>query len=145
MKNSCDMLLVEDNPNDAELIMRALVREKISDRIVHLEDGAEIIDYLLGRDKYKDRDTTMQPKVIILDLKLPKMTGLEVLEVLRENETTELIPIVIVTSSMEDCDVERAYSLGVNSFIVKPVDFNKFIKSIKMVGDYWLNTNHQPY
>ncbi len=141
--NSFDILLVEDNPNDAELIIRALARAEITNKLIHLEDGAEALDFIFAEGKYDSRNKTVLPKLLMLDLKLPRVTGLEVLEALRKKEETKLLPVVIVTSSMEDRDVQKAYSLGVNSFIVKPVDFSKFIQTIKMVGNYWLNVNHQ--
>jgi two-component system response regulator len=139
-----DILLVEDNPNDAELVIRALRRSNITEKLHLVEDGAEALDFLFCRKSYEKRAPEKYPKVIFLDLKLPKMNGLEVLREIRNNENTKMIPVVIVTSSMEDSDIKEAYDLRVNSFIVKPVDFSQFISTIKDVGIYWLKINHYP-
>lgn len=138
-----DILLVEDNPNDALLAIRSLKEGNLANEIVHLKDGQEAIDYLLRQEKYSGRKG-LQPKVILLDLKLPKVNGLEVLKALRSNPETKLVPIVILTSSQMESDLIESYKLGANSYIVKPVDFENFSKSIREVGLYWLILNKPP-
>lgn len=139
-----EILLVEDNMNDAELTIRALSKNKIANSIVHLKDGASAIDFLFGQGEFEDRDTTLKPRVILLDLKMPKMNGLEVLERIKSDEFTKRIPVVVLTSSKEDPDVEMAYSLGANSYIVKPVEFDGFTKAIAELGLYWMILNQGP-
>ncbi len=143
-ENVIDILLVEDNPFDAELTMRALKEIKILNRIHLLTDGEEAMNYLFGLGEYSGRDINLNPKVIFLDLKLPKVDGLEILKKVKEDERTRTIPIVIVTSSKEERDIIKSYKLGVNSYIVKPVDSDKFVDSIKELGLYWLILNHPP-
>jgi len=138
------ILLVEDNPNDAELAIRALRRSRISNQIQLLQDGAEALDFLFCRGDYTHRHISDQPKVILLDLKLPKVSGLEVLKQLKANPHTQMIPIVVLTSSSQDSDVIESYKLGVNSYIVKPVDFEQFNKSVEQLGFYWLLMNRSP-
>lgn len=138
------ILLVEDNPNDAELAIRALRRSRISNQIQLLQDGAEALDFLFCRGDYAHRHINDQPKVILLDLKLPKVSGLEILKQLKANPHTQMIPIVVLTSSSEDRDVLESYKLGVNSYIVKPVDFEQFNKSVEQLGFYWLLMNRSP-
>ncbi|WP_271253185.1 response regulator [Pseudanabaena sp. Chao 1811] len=138
------ILLVEDNPNDAELAIRALRRSRISNQIQLLQDGAEALDFLFCRGDYAHRHISDQPKVILLDLKLPKVSGLEVLKQLKANPHTQMIPIVVLTSSSEDRDVLESYKLGVNSYIVKPVDFEQFNKAVEQLGFYWLLMNRSP-
>ena len=139
-----DILLVEDNPFDAELTLRALKEIKILNHIQVLTDGEEAVNYLFGLGEYEGRDLSLNPKVIFLDLKLPKFDGLEVLKKVKSDARTKSVPIVIVTSSKEERDVVKSYKLGVNSYIVKPVDSNKFIESIKELGFYWLILNQPP-
>lgn len=145
MKNSeIEILLVEDNMNDAELTIRALNKNKIANQIVHLKDGASAIDFLFGKGEFEDRDINLKPKVILLDLKMPKLNGLEVLQKIKSVELTKKIPVVVLTSSKEDPDVEMAYSLGANSYIVKPVEFDGFTKAIVEIGLYWMILNQGP-
>ena len=136
-----DILLIEDNANDAELAIRALQKDNVAKRIVHLKDGAAALDFLFGEGIYKGRNVHNKPKVILLDLKMPKVSGLEVLEKLMTNELTKQIPVVVLTSSKEHPDVEKAYRLGANSYIVKPVDFESFRNVVNELGIYWLLLN----
>ena len=138
------ILLVEDNPDDVDLTLRALKKNNILNEIVIARDGAEALDYLFGRGAYSSRDLSEFPEVILLDLKLPKVDGLEVLQKIRSNEKTKLLPVVILTSSKEEKDLINGYSLGCNSYIRKPVDFNKFIEAIKQLQVYWLLLNEPP-
>jgi two-component system, response regulator len=136
-----EILLVEDNKNDAELTMRALIKNKIANNIIHLKDGASALDFLFGNGEFKNRDIKNRPRLILLDLKMPKVDGLEVLEKIKANGFTKKIPVVMLTSSKEHPDVEKAYALGANSYIVKPVEFDDFVKVIKELGFYWLLLN----
>lgn len=136
-----EILIVEDNPDDAELAIRALKKSHLANNVTHLIDGAEAIDFLLGLGKYSGRDINNVPKVILLDLKMPKVNGLEVLERIKAEPHTKMIPVVILTSSAEDPDIKRSYQLGANSYIVKPVEFNNFAKIISDLGLYWLVIN----
>ncbi len=138
------ILLVEDNPDDEALTLRALKKNNISNRVVVVRDGAEALDYLFGAGKYADRDTHVMPQVTLLDLKLPKVDGLEVLRRLRADERTKLIPIVILTSSNEEQDRLKGYGLGANSYVRKPVDFDQFMEAVRQLGLYWLLLNEQP-
>ena len=137
-----EILLVEDNMNDAELTIRALKKNNISNHIIHLKDGSEALAFLFGTGEYEGRNINNKPKVILLDLKMPKVSGLEVLEKIRVNELTKKIPVVVLSSSKEDPDIEKSYLLGVNSYIVKPVDFDSFSKVITDLGIYWILHNH---
>lgn len=141
-KRIVEVLLVEDNPRDAELTIRVLKKNNLANRIIHVEDGVEALDLLFGRGKYADSTLAGLPKVVLLDLKLPKLNGLEVLREIKENEKTRSIPVVVVTSSAEDPDVTAAYQLGANSYIVKPVDFDAFLKTMNTLGYYWIMVNH---
>ena len=136
-----EILLVEDNPDDAKLTLLALDKNHLANRVYHVKDGEEALDFLFGREKFKDRNSVGFPKVVFLDLKLPKVSGLEVLQEIRKSETTCLIPVVVLTSSREDQDVIDSYKLGVNSYIVKPVDFDKFMNAVAELGLYWLLLN----
>jgi two-component system, response regulator len=136
-----DILLVEDNPQDAELTIRALKKHNLANRLIAVEDGAEALDFILCRGAYAARDVGHPPKVVLLDLKLPKVSGLEVLRALKQDERTRSIPVVIVTSSREDPDIKTAYGLGANSYVVKPVDFDAFAKAVSSLGLYWLLVN----
>ncbi len=145
MKNMfIDILLVEDNPNDAELTLRALKKNNIANNIQVVTDGAEALDYFFATGKYSNRDSNIAPKLVILDLKLPKVDGLEILRIVKADERTKHIPIVVLTSSKEESDIVASYKLGANSFIVKPVDFTKFIDAVKELGMYWLLLNEPP-
>jgi len=140
--NTVEILLVEDNPRDAELTIRALKKHNLSDLLFHVEDGAEALDYLFARGKYEGRNTKKIPKVILLDMKLPKMNGLDVLRIIKQDENLRVIPVVIVTSSSEGPDIKTAYELGANSYVVKPVEFNAFIDAMSRLGLYWIRVNH---
>ena len=139
-----DILLVEDNPQDAELTTRALKKNNLANRLITVEDGAQALDFIFCRGKYATRDNGHSPKVILLDLKLPKVSGLEVLRALKQDEKTRAIPVVIVTSSREDPDIKTAYALGANSYVVKPVDFDAFAEAVSSLGLYWLLVNQPP-
>jgi two-component system, response regulator len=144
MKNEIEILLVEDNPNDAELALRALKKNNLSNNVVRACDGEEALDYIFARKSYKSDNSLNIPKLILLDLKLPKIDGLEVLKVIKADPVTKLIPVVVLTSSHEERDMVESYSLGVNSYIVKPVNFDNFIDSVREIGFYWLLLNQQP-
>lgn len=144
MREELEILIVEDNANDAELMMRTLKKNNLSNSIKLLEDGEKALDYIYCKGVYKDRDCSKLPKIIFLDLKLPKVNGLEVLEKLKSDKITKKIPVIIVTSSREDPDIESAYALGANSYVVKPVDFDDFVKSMVQLGLYWLLVNENP-
>lgn len=135
------ILLVEDNPDDEMLALRAFKKNNITNEVNVARDGVEALDFLFARGAYQGRDLTQQPSLILLDLKLPKMDGLEVLKALRANEHTRLIPVVVMTTSKEEDDLVRSYSYGANSYIRKPVDFNQFIDAVRQVGLYWLVLN----
>lgn len=139
--NSVEILLVEDNPRDAELMIRALKKRNLANRLFHVTDGVEAIDFLLHKGKFSDRINTISPRIIFLDLKLPKMDGLQVLKEIRSNYSTRTIPVVIVTSSKEDPDILKAYELGASSYVVKPVDFESFSEVMSNLGFYWLLIN----
>ena len=139
-----DILLVEDNPRDAELTMRALKKRNLGNPLHLVEDGVEALDFIFCRGRYEKRDSAQPPKVIILDLKLPRLNGLEVLRELKSNERTRSIPVVVVTSSREDPDIQAAYALGANSYVVKPVDFDSFLEAMSSLGLYWLLVNQPP-
>jgi two-component system response regulator len=138
------ILLVEDNPDDEALTLRAFKKSNIMNEVVVARDGAEALDYVFGTGAHADRGVTQPPELVLLDLKLPKVSGMEVLARLRSDERTRLIPVVILTSSKEDRDLAEAYSLGANSYIVKPVDFSQFLEAVKQLGLYWLVLNHNP-
>jgi CheY-like chemotaxis protein len=142
--NGRSILLVEDNPDDEALAIRALRRSRITNEIVVVRDGVEALDYLFGTGNYADRDTAIQPTVILLDLKLPRMDGIEVLRHLRANESTRLLPVVILTTSEEEQDLLASYSLGCNSYVRKPVDFVQFSEAVQQLGMYWLLLNESP-
>ncbi|MEX0685925.1 MAG: response regulator [Balneolales bacterium] len=144
MDNELEILLVEDNMSDAELAIRALNKKNLYNPIVHLKDGSEAVNYLFGKEKYSDRDLSIKPKVILLDLKMPKIDGIEVLRRIKLDENTKTIPVVILTSSNEDPDIKRCYELGANSYIVKPVEFDSFLESVSEVGLYWMVINRAP-
>ncbi len=139
-----EILLVEDNPTDAELAMRALKKSNLANNLVWVKDGADALDFLFGRGAYAGRDIGCTPRVILLDLRLPKVDGLEVLRTIKHDEHTKNIPVVVLTSSKEDRDITESYQLGVNSFISKPVEFNAFAKTVAELGMYWLLINRPP-
>ncbi|MCZ7382970.1 MAG: response regulator [Candidatus Methanoperedens sp.] len=142
--NEVEILLVEDNPNDAELALRALKKHNLANRIHLVKDGAEALDFIFGKGAYAGRNVGNKPKVVFLDLKLPKVDGLEVLHKVKSDERTKTIPIVVLTSSHEERDLVESYKFGVNSYIVKPVDFDKFIQAVAQLGMYWMLLNKQP-
>ncbi len=142
--SAIDILLVEDNPQDAELTMRALKKDRLANRITLVEDGAAALDYMFCTGAYAGRNIGEAPRVVLLDLKLPKVSGLDVLREIRRHEKTRLIPVVVVTSSSEDPDVKAAYELGANSYVVKPVDFDAFSEAVSKLGLYWLLVNRPP-
>lgn len=144
MHDKKPILLVEDNVNDEALTLRALKKNNIQNDVVVVHDGVEALDYLFGKGSYSTRDMSVRPQVILLDLKLPKIDGLEVLRQLRSNERTKLLPVVVLTSSLEEQDLLRGYELGANSYIRKPVDFAQFIEAIHQLGLYWLILNESP-
>jgi len=143
MKNKI-ILLVEDNPDDVKLTLRALKKSNIMNEVIVVENGVEAMDYLFGTGKFAGRDTGIMPQVVLLDLKMPKMDGLEVLHRIRANERTKLLPVVILTTSSEDKDKVDSYKLGANSYIRKPVDFNQFVDAVQQLGLYWLVLNEAP-
>ncbi len=142
--NVIEILLVEDNPQDVELTLRALKRHNLANKVHVVNDGAEALDFLFATGSYTERDMNHTPKVILLDLKLPKVDGLEVLRRIKSDERTKTIPVVVLTSSREEQDMVDSYKLGVNSYIVKPVDFDKFVEAVGKLGLYWLLLNEQP-
>ena len=138
------ILLVEDNPDDVDLTLRALKKNNIANEVVVAGDGAEALEYLMATGKYAERAIADLPEVILLDLKLPKVSGLEVLRAMRADPRTQLLPVVVLTSSSEEMDVVSSYQLGANSFIHKPVDFDQFVEAIRQLGLYWLVLNQAP-
>jgi len=139
-----EILLVEDNPNDIELTLRSLSKYNLANKIHIMKDGAEALEYIFATSAYAERATNGKPKVILLDLKLPKVDGLEVLRRIKADERTKAIPVVVLTSSTEERDIVESYELGVNSYIVKPVEFNKFLHAASEIGLYWMLLNKQP-
>ncbi len=142
--NLVEILLIEDNPNDVELTLRALRKNNLANNIYVVTDGAEALEYFFGTGKYNNRDINLTPKLIILDLKLPKIDGMEVLRTIKNDDRTKSIPVVVLTSSKEESDIVASYKLGANSFIVKPVDFDKFVVTVRELGMYWLLLNQPP-
>ncbi len=138
------ILLVEDNPSDIELTLRAFEKQNIGNEIMVAEDGKEALEYLFGTGAYSGRDVTEQPTLILLDLNLPLIEGKEVLRQIRAHENTRRLPVVVLTSSREDQDLAQSYDLGVNSYIRKPVDFNQFSEAVRQLGLYWLFINEPP-
>ncbi len=138
------ILLVEDNPDDEALTLRALKKNNILNEVVVARDGVEALDYLFGEGRYAGRDTSVLPQVVLLDLKLPRIDGLEVLRRVRADERTQYLPVVILTSSKEEQDLINGYRLGANSYIRKPVDFLQFTESVRQLGLYWLVLNEMP-
>ena len=139
-----DILLVEDNAADAEMTLRALRKRNLSNQVHWVKDGPEALDYLFFRGAYGKR-ASGNPKIVLLDLKMPKMDGIEVLRKIREDDRTRLVPVVMLTSSAEENDIVRSYELGVNSYIVKPVEFDKFVEEVSKLGVYWAIMNRVPY
>lgn len=136
-----EILLVEDNPNDVELALHALRKNKVSNRIQVVRDGEEALDFIFGKDSGSGATSEQRPKMVLLDLKLPKVDGLEVLRRLKSDPTTRSIPVIMLTSSSEERDIVKSYDLGVNSYIVKPVDFQQFTEAVRQLGLYWMVMN----
>lgn len=143
-EHAVEILLVEDNPNDLELTLYALQNNHLANRIVTVRDGAEVLDFLFGTGTYADRDPHNTPRLILLDLKLPKVDGIEVLRHIKSDPRTRTTPVVVLTSSREEPDLVTCYQLGVNSYIVKPVDFEQFTEVVRQLGLYWLILNQTP-
>ena len=144
MLNQVEVLLVEDNIHDAEMTIRALRKVNLANNLVHVKDGEEALDFIFAKGKFSDRQQTDLPKVILLDIKMPKVDGIEVLRQLKSRESSKTIPVVIMTSSKEEQDIINSYQLGVNSYVVKPVDFEGFARAVSQLGMYWLLTNQPP-
>jgi two-component system response regulator len=143
--NSVDVLLVEDNSNDAELAIRELKRDNLANNLFHVKDGEEALDFIFATGQFaNNRDILHPPKVVLLDIQMPKVNGLEVLKVMKTDSRTRLIPVVILTSSKEDPDIQKCYDLGANSYIVKPVNFEGFAEAIRNLGFYWILLNQRP-
>jgi two-component system response regulator len=138
------VLLVEDNPDDVELTLRAFRKNNLLNEVIVAKDGVEALDYLFGTGAYAGRDLSAIPQLVLLDLKLPKIAGLEVLRQIRDDERTRLLPVVILTTSKEEQDLAQSYALHANSYIRKPVDFDRFIESVRQLGLYWLVLNEPP-
>ncbi|MFA6944868.1 MAG: response regulator [Pedobacter sp.] len=141
MNLGAEILLVEDNMSDAEMTIRALQKKNLTNKLIHLKDGAEALDFIFARGNYSERKIENSPKVILLDLKMPKVNGIEVLQKIKADERTKKIPVVVLTSSNEDPDIQECYRLGVNSYVVKPVQFEKFVQAVSELGLYWLVIN----
>ena len=139
-----EILLAEDNPEEAEMTIRALRRNNLANQLHWVKDGAEALDYLFGTGEYAGRDTSRPPRLVLLDIKMPKVDGIEVLRRLKQDDATRRIPVVVMTSSNEERDVFESYRLGVNSYIVKPVQFDAFMETVAKIGMYWVLTNRTP-
>ena len=144
MHINIEVLLVEDNASDAEMTIDALKQNNLANKLLHVKDGAAALDFLFAEGEYAGRQMENTPKVILLDLKMPKVNGIEVLQRIRADERTKTIPVVVLTSSKEDPDIRKCYDLGVNSYVVKPVEFDEFHKAISNLGLYWMIVNQQP-
>lgn len=144
MSKNVEILLVDDNLHDADLMIRAFKKSGFANEFVHLKDGQEAIDYIFAEGKYSGRELLDLPRAILLDLKMPKVSGIDVLKRLKSDERTREIPVVVITSSKEHPDIKTCYALGVNSYVVKPVEFEEFFKAISQVGLYWLLVNQPP-
>jgi CheY-like chemotaxis protein len=142
--NQVEILLVEDNPHDAEMALRALKKNKLSNKVLVVNDGVEALDFIFARGNFSGREKSSLPKMILLDLKLPRVDGIEVLKEIKSRPETKVIPVIVLTSSQEETDIIESYKLGVNSYIVKPVDFDKFVEAVRHLGFYWLLLNKQP-
>lgn len=144
-EHSIEILLVEDNLHEAELIIRSLKKSNLANKLLHIDDGAAALEYIFATGKYSGRQINNHPRMIILDLKLPKVDGLEILKEIKSDDRTKTIPVIILTSSREEQDVLKSYSLGVNSYIVKPVNFDSFTKAVAELGLYWMVLNVNPH
>ena len=144
MNYEVEILLAEDNMNDAELTIRALKQNNLANKLVHVKDGAEALDFIFAKGDYSNRKVENGPKVVLLDLKMPKINGIEVLRKIKSDERTKKIPVVVLTSSKEDPDIRVCYALGVNSYVVKPMKFESLVKVLSDLGLYWLLLNQPP-
>jgi two-component system response regulator len=144
MTSQVEILLVEDNIHDAEMTIRSLKKVNLANNLFHVKDGEEALEFIFAQGKFAGRDLVNAPKVILLDIKMPKVDGIEVLRRIKADEATRCIPVVIMTSSKEELDIVSSYELGVNSYVVKPVDFEGFAKAVSELGLYWLITNQPP-
>ena len=144
MNQDIEILLVEDNPDEAQLTIRSLKKGNLANRLLHISDGAEALDFIFAREKYAGRKIGNDLKLILLDLKLPKVDGLDILKAIKTGERTKFIPVIVLTSSKEEKDIIASYKLGVNSYIVKPVDFDSFSKAVIELGMYWMLLNVPP-
>jgi two-component system response regulator len=142
--NEIEILLVEDNPNDAEMTIRGLNKYNLANKVIHVSDGEEALDFIYARGTFSGRNNDIKPRMILLDIKMPKIKGLEVLKIIKSDPEKKMIPIVVLTTSSEESDMIESYKYGVNSYIVKPVDFEKFSESIRDIGFYWLLLNKLP-
>jgi two-component system, response regulator len=143
MNNSIEILLAEDNASDAEMTIHALKQNNLANKLLHVKDGAAALDFIFGEGEYAGNPVENTLKVILLDLKMPKMNGIEVLQRIKADERTRRIPVVVLTSSKEDPDIQKCYDLGVNSYVVKPVEFDEFQKAISDLGMYWMIVNQK--
>lgn len=143
-QNKVDLLLVEDNVNDAELTIRHLKKNNMANNLFHVKDGEEALEFIFSTGRFAGQGSLMQPKIVLLDIQMPKVNGIEVLQKIKEDPRTRSIPVVILTSSKEDPDIQRCYALGANSYIVKPVNFESFAEAIKNLGFYWILLNQPP-
>jgi two-component system response regulator len=144
MDSGVEILLVEDSLSDAELTIRALKKNNLANKLVHLEDGQEALDFIFAEGNYSQRNIGDTPKIIILDLKMPKINGIQVIQRIKSDERTKKIPVIVLTSSKEDPDIQECYLLGVNSYVVKPVQFEKFLQVVADLGLYWMIFNQPP-
>ncbi|RXK58167.1 response regulator [Lacibacter luteus] len=144
LNKTVEILLVEDNIDDAELTIREMKKHNLANELFHVKDGAEAVDYIFGKGAFNGRIIEQRPKLILLDIQMPKLNGIEVLEAIKTDERTKTIPVVMLTSSKEDPDIKRCYELGANSYIVKPVNFEAFTAAIKTLHYYWLLLNEPP-
>lgn len=142
--NEVEILLVEDNPNDAEMAIRAFKKNKLANNIYVARDGEEALNFIFAKGEFSNRIDMSLPKIILLDLQLPKISGLEVLKAIKSNPDTKVIPVVVLTTSKEESDIIQSYQWGVNSYIIKPVDFDKFVDAVRDMGMYWLLLNQSP-
>lgn len=144
-QNTVDLLLVEDNANDAELTIRQLKKNNMANNLIHLKDGEEALEFIFATGKFANQSELLpRPKIILLDIQMPKVNGIEVLQKIKSDPRTQSIPVVILTSSKEDPDIQKCYAFGVNSYIIKPVNFESFAEAIKNLGFYWLLLNQPP-
>jgi CheY-like chemotaxis protein len=144
MEHPVEILLIEDNPHEAQLIIRCLQKYNLANRLLHIDDGEEAVNFIFALDKYSTRRIEHHPKLVLLDLKLPKVDGLEILKQIKSDERTKTIPVIVLTSSREEQDILDSYRLGVNSYIVKPVNFESFSKAVADLGLYWMLLNVNP-